>query len=99
VRSSEIAPHHLQRNSAFNNRRAKQQARVNLPHLPTTTIGSFPQTAEVRAGRARFKQGDLTAADYERFLEGETARCVKFQEEIGLDVLVHGEFERNDMVE
>ena len=80
-------------------RRGLQQARLQLPLLPTTTIGSFPQTHEVREARARHKSGKLSAADYEAFLRAETEKCVRFQEEIGLDVLVHGEFERNDMVE
>jgi len=67
--------------------------------FPTTTIGSFPQTTEVRQWRAKFKKGELTAQEYEDLLKKETARAIKWQEEIGLDVLVHGEFERNDMVE
>ncbi len=87
------------RRSAYPARRAVQQAAFDLPAFPTTTIGSFPQTQAVREARARFKAGKATLADYEGFLEAETARCVRLQEEIGLDVLVHGEFERNDMVE
>jgi 5-methyltetrahydropteroyltriglutamate--homocysteine methyltransferase len=87
------------RKSPFKERVAKQQASLNLPLLPTTTIGSFPQTAEVRAHRADFKAGKIDANAYNQFLKEETARCVKYQEEIGIDVLVHGEFERNDMVE
>jgi 5-methyltetrahydropteroyltriglutamate--homocysteine methyltransferase len=98
-RIGEIAPHLLQRKSQFTERRAKQQARLNLPPLPTTTIGSFPQTEEVRAARARFKKGEFSSADYERLLEQKTADCIRWQEEVGLDVPVHGEFERNDMVE
>ncbi len=89
----------LNRNLPFAQRQARQRARLQLPLLPTTTIGSFPQTAAVRAARARWKKHELTDAEYERFLEAETARCVRFQEESGLDVLAHGEFERNDMVE
>ena len=80
-------------------RRARQHAWMHLPSYPTTTIGSFPQTKEVREARARHKSGKLSDAGYDAFLEAETAKCVRFQEEIGLDVLVHGEFERNDMVE
>ena len=76
-----------------------QRARFNLPAFPTTTIGSFPQTAEVRKARAAHAKGALSDADYETFLQEETARAVRWQEEIGLDVLVHGEFERNDMVQ
>jgi 5-methyltetrahydropteroyltriglutamate--homocysteine methyltransferase len=80
--------------------RAEVQARaLNLPPWPTTTIGSFPQTPELRALRARWKKGELDAAAYENALRDATARCVRWQDEIGLDVLVHGEFERNDMVE
>ena len=67
--------------------------------FPTTTIGSFPQTEDVRHARSRFKKGELSAADYEKFLEQKTAECIRWQDEVGLDVPVHGEFERNDMVE
>jgi 5-methyltetrahydropteroyltriglutamate--homocysteine methyltransferase len=67
--------------------------------LPTTTIGSFPQTEEVRVARARFKKAELSASEYDRFLQEYTRQAVRWQEEVGLDVLVHGEFERNDMVE
>jgi 5-methyltetrahydropteroyltriglutamate--homocysteine methyltransferase len=80
-------------------RRKKQQDELKLPLLPTTTIGSFPQTGEVRKMRAAFRSGKLDTAAYDSFLEEETARCIRFQERIGIDVLVHGEFERNDMVE
>jgi 5-methyltetrahydropteroyltriglutamate--homocysteine methyltransferase len=76
-----------------------QRKALDLPMIPTTTIGSFPQTAEVRANRAKWKHGELPDEYYVRFLEAEIARCIRFQEEAGLDVLVHGEFERNDMVE
>ncbi len=80
--------------------RAKAQSEaLGLPLLPTTTIGSFPQTAEVRRKRAEWRAGKLANAGYERFLEEETVRCLREQEEAGLDLLVHGEFERNDMVE
>jgi 5-methyltetrahydropteroyltriglutamate--homocysteine methyltransferase len=89
----------LDRASPFPKRREQQRARFNLPAYPTTTIGSFPQTKEVREARASFKKGLLDAAGYEAFLEAETEKCVRIQEELGLDVLVHGEFERNDMVE
>ena len=67
--------------------------------LPTTTIGSFPQTKEVRATRSSFKKGKITKDEYVSFMRNKIAECIKLQEEIGLDVLVHGEFERNDMVE
>ena len=72
---------------------------MRLPLLPTTTIGSFPQTAEVRKARAALKKGDWTEARYEDFCRREIERAVRFQEEIDLDVLVHGECERTDMVE
>jgi len=88
-----------QRHSPYPQRRTAQHAALQLPLLPTTTIGSFPQTLEVREARARHKSGKLSSADYEAFLEQQIAHCVRVQEELGLDVLVHGEFERNDMVE
>ena len=87
------------RASNFDARIAKQNAALGLPLLPTTTIGSFPQTAEVRAKRADFKAGKINQAEYDNFLKEETLKTIKYQEEIGIDVLVHGEFERNDMVE
>lgn len=89
----------INRKSNFATRKKIQLDHIKLPLLPTTTIGSFPQTKEVRKFRADFKAGNISAAVYEKFLQEETARTVRFQEEIGLDVLVHGEFERNDMVE
>lgn len=72
---------------------------VQLPPLPTTTIGSFPQTPEVRQWRAKYKRGEVSQAEYEAAIDAEIAKCIRIQEEIGLDVLVHGEFERTDMVE
>ncbi|WP_433927422.1 5-methyltetrahydropteroyltriglutamate--homocysteine S-methyltransferase [Sorangium cellulosum] len=89
----------LRRASPFTERASKQRARFGLPAFPTTTIGSFPQTGDVRGARAALRAGRLTPEQYERFLQDETRRCVEKQEAIGLDVLVHGEFERNDMVE
>lgn len=80
-------------------RLAAQQAKLDLPPLPTTTIGSFPQTGEIRKARAAFTRGELTEEGYKDFLRAEIARVVELQEEIGLDVLVHGEPERNDMVQ
>jgi 5-methyltetrahydropteroyltriglutamate--homocysteine methyltransferase len=77
----------------------RRKAQLDLPQYPTTTIGSFPQTAEVRAARRKLNDGQLTADDYDRFIETQIGKTVALQEEIGLDVLVHGEFERNDMVE
>ncbi|MCW5910427.1 MAG: 5-methyltetrahydropteroyltriglutamate--homocysteine S-methyltransferase [Cyclobacteriaceae bacterium] len=88
-----------QRKSPFAVRQKKQQQALNLPLFPTTSIGSFPQTDEVRSWRARWKKGELTEEQYDQLLEAETEKAVKWQEEIGIDVPVHGEFERNDMVE
>ena len=87
------------RQSAFAQRQSLQQVKLKLPEFPTTTIGSFPQTAEVRAMRARWKKGELSTEAYEVFLQQEIQHCVTFQDEIGVDMPVHGEFERNDMVE
>ena len=84
---------------AFAEREKVQKERFNLPLFPTTTIGSFPQTKEVRTTRSAFRKGEITVAEYEVFIEKKIEECVRLQEEIGLDVLVHGEFERNDMVE
>lgn len=98
-RVAAVRQEELNRKSPYVERRVLQQERLRLPTLPTTTIGSFPQTPEVRAARARFRKEETSLADYERFLEDETAACIRRQEEIGLDVLVHGEFERTDMVE
>ena len=89
----------LKRQSPYPIRSQVQREHLRLPDLPTTTIGSFPQTEEVRATRAQFRKGKISQADYEAFLEKETARVIRWQDEIGLDVLVHGEFERTDMVE
>lgn len=83
----------------FSEREKIQKERFDLPLLPTTTIGSFPQTAEVRATRAAFRRGEITEEQYDTFIKDKIAECLKLQEKIGLDVLVHGEFERNDMVE
>ncbi|ATY30719.1 5-methyltetrahydropteroyltriglutamate--homocysteine S-methyltransferase [Sphingomonas psychrotolerans] len=80
-------------------RGAAQAAVLGMPAFPTTTIGSFPQTSEVRNARARFNRGELDAAAYDTFLREETERTIRWQEEVGLDMLVHGEFERNDMVQ
>ena len=78
---------------------ARRKTQVDLPAFPTTTIGSFPQTTEVRAARRKLNDKQLTAEDYDRFIESQIGKTIRLQEEIGLDVLVHGEFERNDMVE
>ncbi len=88
-----------QRNSPFTIRKEIQQEILQLPLFPTTTIGSFPQTKEVRNWRSKLKKGELNAEQYDSLLKKETERTIRWQEEIGIDVLVHGEFERNDMVE
>ncbi|WP_316849901.1 5-methyltetrahydropteroyltriglutamate--homocysteine S-methyltransferase [Pedobacter agri] len=87
-----------ERLSPFSLRKVKQQS-LNLPRFATTTIGSFPQTTEVRSWRAKFKNGTYSQEEYDTLIAEETAKAVKWQEDIDLDVLVHGEFERNDMVE
>ena len=76
-----------------------QKEELNLPEFPTTTIGSFPQTKDVKANRSAYKKGEITENEYVEFNKKKIAECVKLQENIGLDVLVHGEYERNDMVE
>ena len=88
-----------QRNNPFSIREQLQAASLNLPLFPTTTIGSFPQTAEVRSWRNSLKKGDITEKRYEELVKKETEETIRFQEDTGIDVLVHGEFERNDMVE
>ena len=88
-----------QRKSPFAERIKAQQAWMNLPILPTTTIGSFPQTTEIRHARAAFKKGELSATDYDAAMKKEIAYCVEVQEKLNIDVPVHGEAERNDMVE
>ncbi|KAH8555293.1 5-methyltetrahydropteroyltriglutamate-homocysteine S-methyltransferase [Umbelopsis sp. PMI_123] len=87
------------RASAFPNRRDAQVKKLNLPLYPTTTIGSFPQTKDIRVARQKYTKGELSQADYDAFIKEEMKRVVEFQEKVGLDVLVHGEPERNDMVE
>ena len=99
LRVQSVPGQEAQRGSSSAERRELQHARLHLPILPTTTIGSFPQTGDVRAARAAFKSGKLDEAGYEAFLRSEIERTIRFQEELGLDVLVHGEFERSDMVE
>ena len=94
-----LSPTIDRRDSSFSLRQAVQRTRFQLPHFPTTTIGSFPQTSTIRAARASFKRGELTGADYEHAMREEIAHAVQRQEALGLDVLVHGEAERNDMVE
>ncbi|MEK3799484.1 5-methyltetrahydropteroyltriglutamate--homocysteine S-methyltransferase [Peribacillus sp. FSL H8-0477] len=87
------------RNLPFKERYQKQQAIFKLPLLPTTTIGSFPQTAKVKKARSHFKRNEWNASEYESFINEEIKNWIQIQEDIGLDVFVHGEFERTDMVE
>ncbi len=98
-RTASVTEADAKRKSPFAVRKVAQHKALGLPAFPTTTIGSFPQTKEVRSWRSQFKKGEITAEEYNRLLREETERCVRWQEEIGIDVLVHGEFERNDMVE
>jgi len=99
ARLAAVTPQMAWRTSAFAARRAAQAPGLDLPAYPTTTIGSFPQTEAVRKARAAHARRALSDAEYEGFLRAETLAAVRWQEEIGLDVLVHGEFERNDMVQ
>ncbi len=98
-RISEIKPEDFTRLPEFAERERIQKAEFNLPLLPTTTIGSFPQTSDVKANRKAFKTGQISWEEYAEFNKDKIAKCVALQEELGLDVLVHGEYERNDMVE
>ena len=98
-RSAAVTPEMSLRANSYPERRKAQQQVLRLPAYPTTTIGSFPQTPEIRKARASRNRGELTTAEYEIFIREEIEQTVRFQEETGLDVLVHGEPERNDMVE
>ncbi|KAI0750743.1 cobalamin-independent methionine synthase [Daedaleopsis nitida] len=98
-RVAAITPDMLDRKSPFAVRKEVQQKQLQLPKFPTTTIGSFPQTKEIRQARARLNKKDITVEEYEKFIEKEIESVVRFQERIGLDLLVHGEPERNDMVQ
>lgn len=98
-RQSKLSEDMFNRNSPFPTRIEQQQKSLSLPLFPTTTIGSFPQTKEIRIQRNRFTKGEITAAEYEKFIEKEIEEVVKIQEELDLDVYVHGEPERNDMVQ
>ena len=89
----------FRRKSSYSERATVQRQELGLPLLPTTTIGSFPQTQEIRKQRAAHKKGAISDVEYNEFLKQKTEECIREQEQIGLDVLVHGEFERNDMVE
>ena len=99
ARVAAITARDAQRQSPFAQRIAKQRGKLDLPLFPTTTIGSFPQTAAIRLARQAYKQGKLSAADYTDAMHTEIRHAVEIQERLGLDVLVHGEAERNDMVE
>jgi len=99
ARVAAISEKDSQRHSPFATRIARQRARLNLPLLPTTTIGSFPQTGSIRLARQSFKQGKLSEGQYVEAMHSEIRHAVQVQERLGLDVLVHGEAERNDMVE
>ena len=99
ARAAATNPVFSRRVSPFESRRAIQRDRLKLPPYPATTIGSFPQTAEVRRARADYGKHVIDAVAYDGFLQEEMARAVRWQVEVGLDVLVHGEFERNDMVQ
>jgi 5-methyltetrahydropteroyltriglutamate--homocysteine methyltransferase len=98
-RVANITEKDAQRHDDFQVRKLEQRKALNLPLFPTTTIGSFPQTPEVRSWRAKFKKGELTQEQYDNLIAKETEEAIRWQEETGIDVLVHGEFERNDMVE
>ena len=98
-RASEKSSALSERKNAFSARQKLQSKALGLPSFPTTTIGSFPQTEEVRKARAAHTKGVLSDAEYDAFLRKETEEAVRWQEDIGIDVLVHGEFERNDMVQ
>jgi 5-methyltetrahydropteroyltriglutamate--homocysteine methyltransferase len=99
TRAASVTQHMLTRGSPYVVRKKDQNQGHNLPLLPTTTIGSFPQTTEIRSARLRLKRGEIDAFEYDAFLKNEIRQMVETQHELGLDVLVHGEPERNDMVE
>jgi len=98
-RTANITDDDATRTSAFSARKTAQQTKFNLPAFATTTIGSFPQTKDVRKWRADLKKGTITQEQYDKEIAEETERTIRLQEELDIDVLVHGEFERNDMVE
>ncbi|NGM74358.1 5-methyltetrahydropteroyltriglutamate--homocysteine S-methyltransferase [Sphingobacterium sp. SGL-16] len=99
TRVSNITDEDAKRTSPFEVRKVAQQAKFNLPAFPTTTIGSFPQTKDVRKWRADLKKGVITQEEYDKAIAEETESVIRLQENLDIDVLVHGEFERNDMVE
>ena len=99
TRLAAVSDKDLRRISSFPDRQEKQLNKLRLPPFPTTTIGSFPQTNSIRQARAQWKKGQLSHSEYDTFLKEEIRKCVACQDEIGIDMPVHGEFERNDMVE
>lgn len=99
IRLSQVTQDHYIRLPKRSERQKLQKKELGLPEFPTTTIGSFPQTKDVKAKRAAFRKGEITEQEYIAFTQEKIAECIRWQEEIGLDVLVHGEYERNDMVE
>ncbi|WP_258103524.1 5-methyltetrahydropteroyltriglutamate--homocysteine S-methyltransferase [Marinoscillum sp. MHG1-6] len=99
ARVSALRPENFSRMSGFGTRQQIQKSRLNLPLFPTTTIGSFPQTVDIRQLRLKHRRAEITNDQYELELQTATKKAIQLQEAIGLDVLVHGEFERNDMVE
>ena len=98
-RLAEVKAEDYHRQPERSKRQKIQKEAFGLPKLPTTTIGSFPQTKDVKANRSAFRKGEITKQEYIEFNRNKIKECVRLQEEIGLDVLVHGEYERNDMVE
>jgi 5-methyltetrahydropteroyltriglutamate--homocysteine methyltransferase len=94
-----LGPEDAQRPSHFETRREAQRAELDLPQFPTTTIGSYPQTQEIRAARAELREQTIDGEEYDRRMRSEIEQVIRFQEEVGIDVLVHGEPERNDMVQ
>ncbi|MEN3001366.1 MAG: 5-methyltetrahydropteroyltriglutamate--homocysteine S-methyltransferase, partial [Armatimonadota bacterium] len=98
-RVASLRPEDFERAMPYSERDRLQRERLRLPLFPTTTIGSFPQTPEVRQMRPAYRNGKISQAEYEAFIQDQIHRCIQLQEELGLDVLVHGEFERTDMVE
>jgi 5-methyltetrahydropteroyltriglutamate--homocysteine methyltransferase len=98
-RLSKVTPDQYNRKSGFDTRYAKQRTHLSLPLFPTTTIGSFPQTSEIRIQRNKFTKGEITEEQYDAFIRSEIDYAIKIQDDLGLDVYVHGEPERNDMVQ
>jgi 5-methyltetrahydropteroyltriglutamate--homocysteine methyltransferase len=98
-RVAALGPADASRQSPFDARREAQRERLDLPSFPTTTIGSYPQTADIRQTRVALRAGEIDEGEYERRMKAEIDRVIRFQDEVGLDVLVHGEPERNDMVQ